>query len=116
VLGVILAPQAALLGIDPSPLKHSILAGTLNETDEPYKGNWPTDEAAKEQLFLISKWDIKNFGAQSSVHVDRCISLVPKAVACELTAKLGWVKEDTELEGVFEHKYDVWTLVSLRNK
>lgn len=116
VLGAILAPQAALVGIDLPSLKHSVLTGAPNETDVTDKGNWPTDEAAKEQLFLISKWDIKNFGAQSSVHVDRCISLVSKAVACELTAKLGWIKEDTELEGIFERKDDAWNLVSLKNK
>ncbi|WP_416409802.1 hypothetical protein [Agrobacterium rosae] len=116
VLGVILAPQAALIGIDLPALKQSILARILNETDVTDKGDWPTDQAAKEQLFILSKWDIKNFGTQSSVHVDRCISLNRNAVACEMTAKLGWIKEDTQLEGIFERKDGTWFLVSVRTE
>ncbi|WCK69336.1 hypothetical protein [Agrobacterium tumefaciens] len=116
VLGVILAPQAALVGIDLPALKHSILARTVNSTDVTDKGDWPTDQAAKEQLFIVSKWDIENYGSQSSVHVHRCISLARNAIACEMTAKLGWIKEDTLLEGVFERKHEDWSLVSLRTK
>ncbi|MBN7808986.1 hypothetical protein JZX86_27050 [Agrobacterium rosae] len=116
VLGVILAPQAATVGIDLPALKHSILARTVNGADVTDKGDWPTDQAAKEQLFIVSKWDIENYGRQSSVHVDRCISLARNAIACEMTAKLGWIKEDTLLEGVFERKDEKWSLVSLRTK
>lgn len=116
VLGVILAPQAAMVGIDFPALRHSILARTLNETDVTDKGDWPTDQAAKEQLFILSKWDIKNSGPQSSVSVNRCISLARNAIACEMTAKLGWLTKDTRLEGIFERKDDLWSLVSIRTK
>ncbi|MQB13199.1 hypothetical protein DXT96_25510 [Agrobacterium sp. ICMP 6402] len=116
LLGVVLAPQAVLVGIDLPALKHSLLAQTVSGTDVTDKGDWPTDQAAKEQLFILSKWDIENYGPKSSVHVDRCISLARNAIACELTAKLGWIKEDTRLEGVFERKDDIWALVSLRTK
>ncbi|CAN7737935.1 hypothetical protein [Neorhizobium sp. LjRoot104] len=116
VLGVVLAPQAALVGIDLPALKHSILARTMNVRDLTDKGDWPTDQAAKEQLFIVSKWDIENYGSQSSVHVDRCISISRNAIACEMTAKLGWIKENTQLEGVFERKDEVLALVSLRAK
>ncbi|WCK17224.1 hypothetical protein G6L41_026335 (plasmid) [Agrobacterium tumefaciens] len=116
VLGVVLAPQAAMVGIDLPGLKHSILARTVNGTDVTDKGDWPTDQAAKVQLFMLSKWDIENYGPQSSVHVDRCIRLARNAIACEMTAKLGWIKEDTHLEWVFERKDEDLALVSLRTK
>jgi len=114
VLGVILAPQVALVGIDLPALKN--LARTLDHTDLTDKGNWPTDQAAKEQLFVLSKWDIENLGSQSSVHVDRCIDIAKNTIACEMVAKLGWIKEDTRLEGIFKQKDEIWSLVSIRTK
>jgi hypothetical protein len=116
VLGVILAPQAVLVGIDLPALKHSLLARTVDGTDVTDKGDWPTDQAAKEQLFTLSKWDIENYGPQSSVRVNRCIGIARNALACEMTAKLGWIKEDTMLEGVFKRKDDTLALVSIRTK
>ncbi|MGV1908593.1 MULTISPECIES: hypothetical protein [Agrobacterium] len=102
--GVVFAPRAESVGIDLPRLKISILVQMLNEKNVTDKGDRPPDQAAKEQVFPVSKWDIKNFVAQSSVLVTNCISIPGNSIACEMTAKFGWIEDDTALEGVFEAK------------
>ncbi|CUX72321.1 MULTISPECIES: hypothetical protein [Agrobacterium] len=116
VLGIALAPHSGQLGIDFSQLQNTILARATGEGEVTDKGNWPTDEEAKQGLFVLSKWDIKNFGSQSTVIVNRCISIGENTIACEMRAKLSWLKEEALIEGLFRGKPENWTLVSAKTR
>ena len=114
VLGIFLAPNAGKLGTDISALQNTILARVNFQHNVTNTGNWPTNEEAKLGLFVLSKWDIKNFSDQSTVTVNGCISVRENTIACEMTAKLSWLEKPAKIEGVFEGKPDNWTLVSAK--
>lgn len=116
VIGLYAAPMLGRPSIGLSEM--SQVLSTLGNSAEhvPDKATWPTGNRAKSELFRISKWDITKHGDGSTVSVKRCISVHENTVACELSARLGWIEGEKLVESVFEGGPDGWIIVAAKNR
>lgn len=116
-LGLTISPDAAgRVGLDLQAFKRAIFTPADPSTEIAKKANWPTDEKAKEELFRWSKWDLKRFGPDLTVHVTRCINLDPDTMACEMVASLSWLTENARIEGIFSRKSGNWTMTAAKTR
>lgn len=117
VLGLIISPSdAERAGLDIPGLKTAILGHPPLPQSRANMATWPNDEIAKQELFRWSKWDYANFASQSTVRVNRCISLDGSTIACEMTANLSWVQGRSTIEAVFKQDAKGWSMVDARTR
>ena len=116
VLGVYVAPHLGRPTVGMGNISESILPQVNIARAVPEKGTWPTDDQAKAQLFALSKWDLNKHGNESNVIVNRCIRIADKQIACELSARLKWIDDDTRMEAVFQGEDGDWKMITAKNR
>lgn len=116
MLGVYCAPHLGSPVVGMSKHSESILPQENGPTTIPEKGTWPTDDQAMAQLFALSNWDLNKHGHGSKVIVNRCMRIADTEIACELSARLKWIDDDTRIEAVFQGEDGDWKMIAAKNR